>query len=456
MPASAELMVQIPAMTKKAKGRAPLSVVVAIIGGLALAGIIFTEDLRSLTEIMEKKKDKQTNEQKRTTSLPAGARMMLTRPVENATPAPPPVENAPPPVKEVAPPTPAKAAFDPSRCSVTEGYWAYNRSKKLYYTDETCPFVDSQDSCQRNGRPDSDYLYWDWHLDDCNLPRFDPAAVLEKLRGKRMMFVGDSLQMGQWLSFVCLVNSAVPYTARTMERTSTLSVFTATDYNATIEFYWAPYLVESNSDRNIRLGADGRVLHVDAVELHAKHWKGADILVFDSYVWWMTGSRIKTVWGAFGDDGYDELDAWVAFRLGLKTWANWVDANVDPNATRVFFMSISTTHMRSEDWGREGGIRCYNETWPITRKGYRGSGADRRMMEVVSDVLGRMRVPVALLNVTQLTEHRVDAHVSVYTETGGQLLTPEQQADPNTYTDCIHWCLPGVPDTWNQILYAHL
>ena len=50
--------------------------------------------------------------------------------------------------------------------------------------------------------------------------------------------------------------------------------------------------------------------------------------------------------GPFGDDGYEELDAWVAFRLGLKTWANWVDANIDPNATRVFFMSISTTHMR--------------------------------------------------------------------------------------------------------------
>lgn len=53
--------------------------------------------------------------------------------------------------------------------------------------------------------------------------------------------------------------------------------------------------MEANSDRNIRLGADGRVLHVDAVELHARHWKGVDILVFDSYVWWMTGSRIKSV-----------------------------------------------------------------------------------------------------------------------------------------------------------------
>ncbi|ONM61048.1 Protein ESKIMO 1 [Zea mays] len=37
-----------------------------------------------------------------------------------------------------------------------------------------------------------------------------------------------------------------------------------------------------------------------------------------------------------------------------------------------------------------------------------------------------------------------------------ELLTPEQQADPKTYADCIHWCLPGLPDTWNHFLYAHI
>lgn len=110
------------------------------------------------SEIMEKKG--KAKEHKRTTSLHAGTRtrkMPLT----------------PPP-----PPQPAKAAFDPSRCSVTEGYWAYNRSKELLYTDQTCPFIDRQVSCQRNGRPDSDYLRWDWHLDDCSLPRSATGRVL--------------------------------------------------------------------------------------------------------------------------------------------------------------------------------------------------------------------------------------------------------------------------------------
>ena len=77
-------------------------------------------------------------------------------------------------------------------------------------------------------------------------------------------------------------------------------------------------------------------------------------------------------------------------------------------------------------------------------------------MNVVSDVVTRMKIPVSVLNVTQISEYRVDAHTSVYTETGGKLLTDEQKADPLRHADCIHWCLPGVPDTWNQILLAHL
>jgi hypothetical protein len=39
-----------------------------------------------------------------------------------------------------------------------------------------------------------------------------------------------------------------------------------------------------------------------------------------------------------------------------------VDAHVDPAATRMLFMSMSTTHMRYEDWGWSGATRCYDET----------------------------------------------------------------------------------------------
>ncbi|CAI5485009.1 unnamed protein product [Closterium sp. Yama58-4] len=50
-----------------------------------------------------------------------------------------------------------------------------------------------------------------------------------------------------------------------------------------------------------------------------------------------------------------------------------------------------------------------------------------------------------LLNTSHLSSFRPDAHPSQW----GYLLDGAHQ-------DCLHWCLPGVPDTWNQLLYAHL
>ena len=90
------------------------------------------------------------------------------------------------------------------------------------------------------------------------------------------------------------------------------------------------------------------------------------------------------------------------------------------------------------------------------KKKFWGSGSDKKMMSVVAGVLKKMKVPVTVLNITQLSEYRIDAHSSIYTENGGRLLNDEEKADPGHHADCIHWCLPGVPDTWNQILLAHL
>lgn len=64
-----------------------------------------------------------------------------------------------------------KIDFDPDECSVMKGTWVFNRSIEPSYSHETCPYLDTQIACLKNGRPDDDYLYWEWQLDDCNLPR---------------------------------------------------------------------------------------------------------------------------------------------------------------------------------------------------------------------------------------------------------------------------------------------
>ena len=72
-------------------------------------------------------------------------------------------------------------------------------------------------------------------------------------------------------------------------------------------------------------------------------------------------------------------------------------------------------------------------------------------MKIVEETIRDMRVPVKLLNVTRLTNFRKDGHPSIYgkNSTAGKKVSKRRQ-------DCSHWCLPGVPDAWNELIYANL
>ena len=61
--------------------------------------------------------------------------------------------------------------FDPEECNVANGKWVYNQSIEPLYSDTSCPYIDRQYSCVKNGREDSDYLRWEWQPEDCTLPR---------------------------------------------------------------------------------------------------------------------------------------------------------------------------------------------------------------------------------------------------------------------------------------------
>lgn len=63
---------------------------------------------------------------------------------------------------------------------------------------------------------------------------------------------------------------------------------------------------------------------------------------------------------------------------------------------------------------------------------------------VLEKVLRNIAKPIYLLNVTNLSQPRPHGHPSVFGNAA------------QTGMDCSHWCLAGVPDTWNQLLYAFL
>ncbi|KAG1339023.1 protein trichome birefringence-like 33 [Cocos nucifera] len=342
-------------------------------------------------------------------------------------------------------------------CDVFDGKWVYDEVSRPHYAEDECRYISAQTRCQAYGRPDEAYQHWRWKPHSCSLPSFNATFMLEKLRGKRMMFVGDSLTRGQFTSMACLLRRASSKFVKSHNRFRSHTVLRARKYNATIEFYWAPFLVESNCDNATVHQITDRIVnvHPESINKHAHNWKGVDVLVFNTYMWWIRDTNIKTFSVNGGLEYVKEMKKEDAYRLVLKRMVRWVEKNMDPEKTRVFFTSMSPTHFRSMEWGGKHDGTCYNQTTPITDPTYWGSGASKSMMRVVEQVFGESKIPITVLNITQFSAFRKDAHASIYKQ---QLhgLTPELLANPNSYADCTHWCLPGLQDTWNAILYAKL
>lgn len=71
-------------------------------------------------------------------------------------------------------------------------------------------------------------------------------------------------------------------------------------------------------------------------------------------------------------------------------------------------------------------------------------GKERRLfLDATWEIVKNMTVPVTILNITSMSAFRSDAHVGKWN-------------DNSPIADCSHWCLPGVPDMWNEILLSFL
>ncbi|XP_051137867.1 protein trichome birefringence-like 33 [Andrographis paniculata] len=335
-----------------------------------------------------------------------------------------------------------------------EGKWVRDDGGPPY-EEGSCPYLDQQTTCLRHGRPDKEYRYWRWSSSTCSIPSFNSTLMLEALRGKRMMFVGDSLNRGQFISMICLLQRAIPPHAHSIEVFHSLTVFTAKEYNARVEFYWAPFLFESNADDPIHHHVVDRIIRNGSMEKHGGHWKGAHILVFNTYIWWVSGLKLL-VRGSLNDKVKNvvPLERDEGYRMAIKELVEWIDRNIDAKTKRVFFISMSPTHQWSYKWGGDPEGNCYKQTRMIENSTY--FAAEKSLMDITVEEISRSRaVPVTLLNITHLSSVRKDAHVSIYKKQSRPLIADEL-AKPETYADCIHWCLPGLPDIWNQLLFAKL
>ncbi|XP_062206366.1 protein trichome birefringence-like 38 [Phragmites australis] len=317
-------------------------------------------------------------------------------------------------------------------CNLFQGSWVYDDTLPMYDT-AGCPFVEPEFDCQKYGRPDKLYLKYRWRPTSCELPRFNGQDFLSRWRGKKILFVGDSISLNQWESLSCMLRAAAPASKITYTRGNPVSTVTFQDYGVSVAYYRSTYLVDIVEE------SVGRVLKLDSITGSA--WLGADLLIFNTWHWWTHTGRDQP-WDFVQDGGQvvKDMDRLTAFSKGMSTWAKWVDSNVDTSRTKTYFQGISPTHYNGVEWG-EGSRNCAHQTQPIAGSSYPTGPVPAQ--SAVKGALSGMSKPVYLLDITLMSQLRRDGHPSAYS--GG-----------HPGNDCSHWCLAGVPDSWNQILYASL
>ncbi|EFJ35326.1 hypothetical protein SELMODRAFT_80669 [Selaginella moellendorffii] len=344
----------------------------------------------------------------------------------------------------------------PSSCDYSAGTWVLDPSRQPSYSED-CPFHRNAWNCQRSRRPGMERISaWRWIPRQCELPAVDPAGFLAAMRGRRLGFVGDSLNENFLVSLLCVLRRGDPV-ARKWKRKGAWRGAFFPSFNVTIGYHRAVLLAQYRelqpSDlpgplKNTKLK---KAFRVD-VDVPAPDWASVlsfyDVFIFNTGHWW---SRDK-----FPDDeplvfyrrGKPVLPP-LGMREGLSAVLRHMVPRIEaalPSTALALWRLQSPRHFEGGEWNQNGS--CMSETLlsDQEREKWFSSGTNSEAREIntlIQEVLQTSQ-KFRVLNITPLSEYRRDAHPAIWLGRKDAHLTWGQ--------DCLHWCLPGLPDTWVDIL----
>ncbi|XP_034592103.1 xyloglucan O-acetyltransferase 2 [Setaria viridis] len=342
-------------------------------------------------------------------------------------------------------------------CDYSEGRWVWAPGHARRYNATVCDVKEGQD-CLLNGRPDTGYLDWRWQPAGCPLPAFDAAAFLTAVRGKHVAFVGDSMARNQGESLACLLTSAVPHRVVYRDPVRYRRHFMRwafPTHDVTVSVYWAPFLgratgkcenysmpynlvdLDAPADR---WAADADTM--DVVVLAASHW------VLNPAVY-HNGGEVVGVHGhpelKHTDIGYTTPLRQV-YRMSLE----WLSSG---RPRTVVLATFSPTHF--ENHPLDDPTACAKKE-PYKEGEKELDSMEKELRRIVVEEAeaavqrngpgGAVRIEV--LDVTKLAAMRPDGHPGPYMNRD-PFANGVAQKMP---TDCLHFCLPGPVDTFNEVL----
>ncbi|OVA01923.1 PMR5 N-terminal domain [Macleaya cordata] len=340
-------------------------------------------------------------------------------------------------------------------CDLSTGDWIPDPSGPIY-TNESCRVITAHQNCMKNGRPDSGYLYWRWKPQDCELPRFNAERFLDFMQNKSWAFVGDSIARNHVQSLLCILSKVEAANEVYHDEDYRSRKWYFPSYNFSLSVIWSPFLVKAAifEDMNGVSTADVQ-LHLDELD---KKWtdqyKSFDYMVISGGKWFLKTAiyyENNTIAGCHYCPGKNltEYGFENAYRRALKLALNFfITSN---HRSVVLYRTTTPDHFENGEWFNGG--TC-DRTVPFKGEtSLKDIDTTLRNIELeefkkLVTVRSEKRVNLKLLDTTLLSLLRPDGHPGPYR----QFHPFSKDKNAKVQYDCLHWCLPGPIDSWNDLV----
>ncbi|XP_047318237.1 protein trichome birefringence-like 19 [Impatiens glandulifera] len=340
-------------------------------------------------------------------------------------------------------------------CDISLGEWVSNPDGP-YYTNASCSTIQEHQNCMKFGRPDTGFLKWRWKPQGCDLPIFDPLQFLEIMSGKKMAFVGDSVSRNHMQSLICLLStveeavdvSEIPYWSQ-------FKRYEFRKYKLSIAIFWSPYLVRTSQEDPADKNSESRPFNLFLDEPDPKWTQeipGFDYLIISAGHWFFRPTMFYIQGRLAGclycpQSNITHLTSYFSYRRAFRTAFRAIIQQA--NFTGITFLrSFAPSHFENGYWDKGGDcVRQRPYRAEETRlEGYNMEHYRIQLEELkIAQRMGRGRgLKFRMMDVTRAMLMRPDGHPSKY----GHWPKP----NVTLISDCVHWCLPGPVDSWNDFL----
>ncbi|XP_051140225.1 protein trichome birefringence-like 14 isoform X2 [Andrographis paniculata] len=340
-------------------------------------------------------------------------------------------------------------------CNYGKGRWVADSRRPLYSGFGCKQWLSDMWACRLTKRSDFSYEKYRWQPSDCDMPEFEGAEFLRKMQDKTLAFIGDSLGRQQFQSLMCMISGGkdMPEVEDIGEKYSLAKqqgairpdgwAYWFPKTNTTVLYYWSASLCDIEPI-NATNPATEYAMHLDRPPSFLRQFlPGFNVVILNTGHHWNRGKLNANRWVMYAN-GKRVVDRKLAMMGNAKNHtlysvARWLDSQISLRPSlKVFLRTISPRHFSHGEWNTGGS--CDNVT-PLQK----GSEVfhDRSSDPVVEDALRGTKVKI--LDITALSELRDEGHISRYSIKASDGIN-----------DCLHWCLPGIPDTWNELVYAQL